>query len=156
MNFFLRANIKKPCLDPACVHSGPDLLPEVRGRRSERARDNLIKVLVREERRRCQQQQEATLGLKHRSNSFTLHQHTHQHFLSRSRWTKLDFPQPDWNSNSFPSSCWGGPQETGSTENRKYHGERGGGSTLHHHTLYTYKWLFESFMWLSLTSFVRI
>lgn len=42
------------------------------------AKDNSIKVLMSEKRRRCQQEE----TLQHRSISFTLCQHTHRHWLS--------------------------------------------------------------------------
>lgn len=42
------------------------------------AKGNSIKVLMSEKRRRCQQEE----TLQHRSISFTLCQHTHQHWLS--------------------------------------------------------------------------
>ena len=136
------SNIKKQRLDPALKLScyvtsnrsdPPRSGAEVKGRQSVRARDNSIKVLESEKRRRWQQQEEEeeeeeveedtlrSAERKHRSNSFTLQENTHQHFSSSlSRRTKLDFRHPDWNSNSFPASSWKPAEEgTGSRKCRK-------------------------------------
>lgn len=101
---------------------------EVKGRRSERARDNSIKVLVGEERRRWQQEEE-TLRSAERNTDRT-HSHfrknTHQHFFSwpldeigfSTTWIQLE-------SKHGPLKPAEGPQEAGSTGSRKYRKQRG-------------------------------
>lgn len=78
-------------------------------------RDNSIKVLVSEEEERRE-------GKKHRSNSFTLKEKTHQHFCpsaAGSNWISNYLTGIQTGRYRVFKTC-GGAQETGSTDSRKY------------------------------------
>ena len=117
--------------DPACVLTQTHVMSHSRcqsrsdGRRSERARDNSIKVLEGEMRRRRRRRrtrwglQEKPVELIHTSGK------TRQQLsFLLSRWTELDFGRPDWDSNCFPVELLNllrRQQEAGSAGNRKCH-----------------------------------
>lgn len=111
-------------------------LPEVKGGKAERVRDNSIKVLASEKKEEVAGGGAQVCREKLRSNSFTLQENTHQHFCLSARWIKLDFQQPwlELQTRCYRAlkTCWGG---TGSRKYRKQEVPPGAqGSTSDHNT----------------------